>query len=74
MTTMKLLLLSPGMPADQIPARVRKIRDAFEAWRPSQRKEVQALQLNLGYSSCEGTEDIARTLEIASLMMHPDRD
>jgi hypothetical protein len=30
--------------------------------------------MNLGFSVCEGEEDLSRTLEVASLVMHPDSD
>jgi hypothetical protein len=70
----ELLMLLPGTPADRVPARVGKIREAFLEWKSSQPEKLRAMRISLGFSTCEGTEDIARTLEIASIMIHPDEE
>jgi hypothetical protein len=70
----ELLMLSPGTPADQVPARVGKVREAFLNWRSTQPERLRTMRISLGFSTCEGTDDIARTLEIASIMIHPDQE
>jgi hypothetical protein len=70
----ELLMLCPGTAADRVPARMGKIREAFLDWRSSQPARLRAMRISIGFSTCEGTEDIARTLEIASIMIHPDRE
>jgi len=42
-----------------------------------QRNEMEEqgnARINLGYSTCEGEEDLSRTLEIASVVMNPESD
>jgi hypothetical protein len=70
----ELLLLAPGVQAHQIPPRVKKLKDAFLDWRTRQAEKMSTVQMSFGFSSCEGSEDIARTLEVASLIMKPDRE
>jgi len=68
----ELLLLFPGTPAEQMPTKARQIGDVFDAWKSHKSDSLQKTRMNLAFASCDGTEDIAKTIEIASLMMHPD--
>jgi len=69
----ELLLLSPGTPAAALPAKVRALQDGFHQWRERQQENLAKVRMSGGLATCEGTQDIARTLEVASLMMHPDQ-
>ena len=63
----------PGVSSDQLPERVRCIREAFYSWREA-REDRKNVRLNLGFSVCEEDEDLSRMLEIASVVMHPESD
>jgi hypothetical protein len=67
----QLLMLSPGTPGECIPPRVARLQEAFRAWHAEQPERLRGLRMSIGYSACEATGDIARTLEIASIMIRP---
>lgn len=67
----QLLMLSPGTPAECVPPRVARLQEAFRAWQSEQTDKLRGLRMSIGYSACEATGDIARTLEIASIMIRP---
>lgn len=69
----ELMVFLPGVSSDQLPERVRCIREAFYSWRES-REDRKNVRLNLGFSVCEEDEDLSRMLEIASVVMHPESD
>jgi hypothetical protein len=69
-----LLAFMPGVTAEQLPSRIRMLRESFRAWQSGQAEDRANTRMNLGYSVCEGEEDLSRTLEVASLVMHPDAD
>jgi len=69
-----LLVILPGTPEEQLPARAARLRDTFEEWKARQGEGERHVRLNLGYSTCGSGEDLICTLETASLMMHADQD
>ena len=69
-----LLVFMPGVTSEQLPARIRVLRETFRAWQSGEAEGRANTRMNLGFSVCEGEEDLARTLEVASLVMHPDTD
>jgi hypothetical protein len=70
----ELLVFMPGVSSEMLPARIRKLREAFHQWRADRLEEQRNARINLGFSTCEGEEDLSRTLEIASVVMHPEGD
>jgi hypothetical protein len=70
----ELLVFMPGVYVELLAARVRSLREAFHLWRADHLENHRNARLNLGFSVCEGEEDLARTLEVATLVMHPDAD
>jgi hypothetical protein len=69
-----LLVFMPGVIAEQLPGRIRRLRETFRSWQSDRAENRSNTRMNLGYSVCEGEEDLSRTLEVASLVMHPDVD
>ncbi len=69
-----LLLLLPGTGAEALPARVRHLREIYQAWRAGQSVGFQSIRMNVGYSTCDKGEGLSKTLEIAALAMRPDLD
>jgi hypothetical protein len=70
----ELLVFMPGISSDLLAARVRGLQEAFSRWQHDKIEERRNVRINLGFSVCEGDEDLARTLEVASLVTHPDAD
>jgi len=70
----ELLVFMPEVSAEALPARIRELRVAFHRWRENRLKEQQNTRVNIGFSVCDGEEDLSRTLEIASAVMHPEAD
>ena len=69
-----LLVIMPGISSDTLPSRVRSLRESFHNWQAAQIEDQGNSRMNLGFSVCEQEEDFARTLEVASLVMHPETD
>ena len=69
-----LLVFMPRMTAEQLPARIRGLDETFRRWQSESAEDRSKVRMNLGFSVCEGEEDLSRTLEVASLVMHPDAD
>lgn len=69
-----LIALLPGVKAGDVPQRVRNFREAFRKWKAEQGDRLSGISLGLGFASCEDGDDLARTLEVASQVMHPDMD
>jgi hypothetical protein len=70
----ELLVFMPGISSELLAARVRSLREAFHRWQADRLEYRRDARINLGFSVCEGEEDLARTLEVASLVMHPETD
>jgi hypothetical protein len=70
----ELLVFMPGISTELLAARVRGLRESFEFWQRDRFEERRNVRINLGFSVCEGDEDLARTLEVASLVTHPDTE
>jgi hypothetical protein len=70
----ELLVLLPGTSTEQLFGRLQKLRRAFEEWQTGVGDSARNIWMNLGYSICEGGDDLARTLEVASLMMRRELD
>ncbi len=68
----ELIVLMPGISSADLPLRVRCLREAFQMWKTDRIENHKNTRINLGFSVCEGEEDLSRTLEIASLVMHPE--
>ena len=69
-----LLIIMPGVSPEILQARIRKLRESFNAWQTERLDPHRDVRMNLGFSVCEGEEDFSRTLEVASLVMHPEND
>ena len=69
----ELMVFLPGVSSVRLPERVRRIREAFYAWR-AVREDRKNVCLNLGFSVCEEDEDLSRMLEVASIVMNPAND
>ena len=69
-----LLVFMPGVSSEQLPTRIRSLRETFHRWHVDQLENQRNARMNLGFSVCEGDEDLSRTLEVASLVMHPESD
>ena len=65
----ELLALLPGTAADHLFARAEALVRVFEEWKTVQGEKASSIRMRVGYSTCEGGEDLSRTLEVASLMM-----
>jgi hypothetical protein len=70
----ELLVFLPGVSSESLAARVRSLRDTFHHWQKAQLEKRSSVRINLGFSVCEGEEDLAKTLEVAALVMHPETD
>jgi hypothetical protein len=70
----ELLVFMPGVSSESLPGRVRNLREAFHQWRADRFDKERDARIQLGFSVCEGEEDLERTLEVAALVMHPDDD
>ncbi len=68
----ELIMFLPGMTADKIQERVADLRETFKCWRAGQSDRLQGVVMNIGFSTCEEGDDLARTLEVASMVMHPE--
>jgi hypothetical protein len=68
----ELIVMMPGISSDSIQQRVRCFRDAFHRWRMDRLDDHQNAKISIGFSVCEGEEDLSRTLEVAALVMHPE--
>jgi hypothetical protein len=68
----ELIMFLPGTTADRLPARVLGLQDAFQRWRAEQGERLRNVRMNVGFSACEEGDDLARTLEVASILMHPE--
>jgi hypothetical protein len=70
----ELLAFMPGVSSELLPSRVRKLREAFQQWQADRFEERRTAVINLGFSVCEGDDDLSRTLEVASIVMNPDNE
>jgi putative methionine-R-sulfoxide reductase with GAF domain len=70
----ELLVFMPGVSSELLPARVRGLREAFNSWQADRCEGQRNARVNMGFSVCEGEEGLSRTLEVASLVMHPEAD
>jgi len=70
----ELIVFLPGVSSESLSGRIRCIREAFYRWRDERFEDLKNARINVGFSVCEGEEDLSRTLEIASLVMHPEGD
>jgi hypothetical protein len=70
----ELLVFMPGVSSELLPSRVRCMREAFHQWQADRFEQHRNTRINLGFSVCEGEEDLSRTLEVASVVMHPETD
>ncbi len=67
----ELIVMMPATSSEDLPKRVRCLREAFHSWRIEDHPNAR---MDLGFSVCEGEEDLSRTLEIASVVMHPETE
>jgi hypothetical protein len=70
----ELMVFMPGVSSDSLPGRIRCLREVFYGWKADRFEAQNTARINLGFSACEGEEELSRTLEIASLVMHPESD
>ena len=69
-----LLVLMPKTSSEAVPRRVRALRLVFEDWRTLQNGALRSTRISFGYATCEDGDDLGRTLEMASFLMHPEVD
>jgi hypothetical protein len=70
----ELLVVLPGTSADHLSSKVSRLRQALREWLGGQDDAGRRTTIQIGFSTCEPGDDLARTLEIASAVMHPDPD
>jgi len=70
----ELLVLLPGVSSELLPQRIRSLQETFRRWQSDQPEDRRNIHISMGFSVSEGEEDLARTLEIASVVMHPETD
>jgi hypothetical protein len=70
----ELLVFLPGTSSELLPRRVRTLWECFQQWRSERSGTQDQTRINLGFSVCEGEQDLSRTLEIASVVIHPESD
>ncbi len=68
----ELIMFLPGVGSEELLSRVSKMRGVFQQWRAGQGERVRSLRMNLGFATCEEGDDLSRTLETASMVMHPE--
>ncbi len=69
-----LLVIMPGVSSDSLPSRIRGLRELFHHWQNHGLEDQGNARMNLGFSVCEEDADFSRTLEVASLVMHPEAE
>lgn len=69
-----LLVLLPGVAGESLSNRVLVFRQVFHDWRAEELEARRNTRIHLGFSVCEGDEDLSRTLELATMVMHPDSE
>ncbi len=69
-----LIAILPGTKAESVPLKVRGFREVFRQWKAEHGDRLPDIHLSLGFASCEDGYDLARLLEMASQVMHPDTD
>lgn len=68
----ELIMFLPDTNGEDLPARVVTLREAFRHWKEEQGDRLRNVRVNMGFATCEEGDDLARTLEIASAVMHPE--
>ncbi len=68
----ELIMFLPDISGDVLPGRVVRLREAFRHWKEEQGDRLRNVRANMGFATCEEGDDLARTLEIASAVMHPE--
>ena len=69
-----LLALLPGTSERMLPSRVSGFRSEFLRWRSARPEKYRQVRLNAGFAVCDGHGELLRALEIASHVMHPERE
>jgi hypothetical protein len=70
----ELLAFLPGVASEALAARVRGLQEAFHHWQKANSEKRNNIRITLGFSVCEGNDDLAKTLEVAALVMNPETD
>ncbi len=68
----ELIMFLPDTSGEDLPSRVVTLREAFRLWKEEQGDRLRNVRINVGFATCEEGDDLARTLEIASAVMHPE--
>ncbi len=61
-----LLVLLPGVASAGLPVRIKALQDAFSHWKSGRGDRAADIRMNIGFSTCEGEQDLSRALEVAS--------
>jgi putative methionine-R-sulfoxide reductase with GAF domain len=69
-----LLAFLPGVAPDSLAGRACRLREAFHQWQRACFEKRRHARIHLGFSVCGEDEDLAKTLEVAALVMHPETD
>ena len=69
-----LIVLLPEVTAEELPARIRMLQNAFAVWKTERGDRAQNIRMNAGSATCRGEEDLARMLEIASQLWRQERN
>jgi hypothetical protein len=70
----QLIALLPCVTADQLPRKVRSLRDGFRRWKAGQGDSAPDIRLSLGFYAGEDGDGLARTLDMASQVMRAETD
>jgi uncharacterized protein YigA (DUF484 family) len=68
----ELIMFLPGTTADGLAARVVSLRESFEHWKSGQAEKLRNIRMNVGFTTCEEGDDLAKALEVAAAVMHPE--
>jgi hypothetical protein len=69
-----LLVLLPGVDSESLSERVFGFRQVFNDWQAEDLEARRNIGIHIGFSECDGDGDLSRTLEVATLVMHPDSE
>ena len=70
----ELIAILPGTKSESAPLKVRRFREVFRQWKVEQCDRLPDLRLSIGFAACEEGDDLARLLDMASQVMHPETD
>jgi hypothetical protein len=70
----ELLAFLPGVVSEALAGRVCQLREIFHQWQKARLEKRSNARISFGFSVCEKEEDLAKALEVAALVMHPETE